>query len=162
MTRAKVFWVLAIVANALGWALPVIEDDQRVYRGVHAFRVALSPLWPYEQFHMPAGYVMWLSVASALTNVVFVVMAAYLWPQVARAEGSRFGVFVLGAAALLNLHWTVTMQGNAADLAIGYYVWSYRSRCCCSPVHPALAARRQQCGIPAMTRARGPACPGHD
>ncbi len=142
VTRAKVFWMLAIVANALGWALPVIEDDQRVYRGVHAFRVALSPLWPYEQFHMPGGYMMWLSVASALTNVVFVVMAAVLWPHVARATGSRLGVFVLGAAALLNLHWTMTLQGNAADLAIGYYVWVASFVLLLLAVHPALAARR--------------------
>jgi hypothetical protein len=141
MTRAKVFWVLAIVANALGWALPVIEDDQRVYRGVHAFRVALSPLWPYQQFHMPAGYMMWLSIASALTNVVFVAMAAYLWPRVARGTGSRLGVFVLGATALLNLHWTVTMQGNAADLGIGYYVWVISFVLLLVSVHP-LTARR--------------------
>ena len=141
MTRAKVFWILAIVANALGWALPVIEDDRRVYRGVHAFRVALSPLWPYEQFRMPAGYMMWLSVASALTNVVFVVMAVYLWPHVARATGSRLGVFVLGAAALLNLHWTVTMRGNAADLAIGYYVWVVSFVLLLVSVHPGLTTR---------------------
>jgi hypothetical protein len=143
MTRAKVFWILAIVANALGWTLPVIEEDQRVYRGVHAFRVALSPLWPYEQFHVPAGRTMWLSVASALTNVVFVVMAAYLWPHVARATGSRLGVFVLGAAALLNLHWTVTLQGTAADLGIGYYVWVASFVLLLLAVHPALAARRR-------------------
>ena len=142
MTRSKVLWILAIVANALGWALPVIEDDQRVYRGVHAFRVALSPLWPYEQFHMPAGYMMWLSIASALTNVLFVGMAAYLWPYVARATGSRIGVFVLGATALLNLHWTVTMQDNAADLAIGYYVWVGSFVLLLLAVHPAFAGRR--------------------
>ncbi len=143
MTKAKVFWILAIVANALGWVLPVIDDDQRVYRGVHAFRVALSPLWPYEQFRMPAGYMTWLSIASALTNVVFVVMAAYLWPHVARAAGSRLGVFVLGAAALLNLHWTVTMQDNAADLAIGYYLWVLSFVLLLVSVHPALVARRR-------------------
>jgi hypothetical protein len=143
MTKAKAFWIAAIVANALGWALPVIEDDQRVYRGVHAFRVALSPLWPYEQFHMPAGYVLWLSVASALTNVVFVAMAAYLWPRVARATSSRVGVFVLGAAALLNLHWTVTMQGNATDLAIGYYVWVLSFVLLLLSVHPGLIARKR-------------------
>lgn len=143
MTKAKVLWVLAIVANALGWALPVISDDQRVYRGVHAFRVALSPLWPYERFRMPAGYVMWLSVASALTNVVFVVMAAYLWPRVARGAGSRLGVFVLGAAALVNLHWTITMQDNAADLAIGYYVWVVSFVLLLVSVHPGLTPHRR-------------------
>ena len=139
--RAKGLWILALVANALGWVLPVIEDDQRVYRGVHAFRVGLSPLWPYEQFHIPAGYMMWLSVASALTNLVFIVMALCLWPRVARATASRAGVFVLGAAALLNLHWTVTMRGNAADLAIGYYVWVVSFVLLLLAVHPALAAR---------------------
>ena len=141
MTRAKVLFVLAILANALGWALPVIEDNQRVYRGVHAFRVALSPLWPYEQFHMPAGYMMWLSVASALTNVLFVVMAVYLWPQLARGARSRLGVFVLGAAALLNLHWTITLEGSAADLAIGYYIWVVSFVLLLLAVHPAISRR---------------------
>jgi len=143
VTKAKTFWVLAIVANALGWALPVIEDDQRVYRGVHAFRVALSPLWPYQQFHMPAGYLMWLSIASALTNVLFVGMAAYLWPYVARAAASRGAVFVLGATALLNLHWTITMKDSAADLAIGYYVWVVSFVLLLVSVHPGFIARRR-------------------
>ena len=141
--RAKGLWILALVANALGWVLPVIEDDQRIYRGVHAFRVGLSPLWPYEHFHMPTGYMMWLSVASALTNAVFVVMAVYLWPHVARATASRVGVFVLGACALLNLHWTVTMEGNAADLTFGYYVWVVSFVLLLLSVHPGFAARRR-------------------
>jgi hypothetical protein len=143
LTKAKALFTLALVANALGWALPVIEDDQRVYRGVHAFRVALSPLWPYEQFHMPAGYMMWLSVASGLSNVVFVAMAVYLWPNVARGAASRLGVFVLGAAALLNLHWTITMRGNAADLAVGYYVWVVSFVLLLLAVHPGLYPRRR-------------------
>ena len=143
MTRAKVFWVLAIVANALGWALPVMEDEQRVYRGVHAFRVALSPLWPYEQFHIPRGYMLWLSAASALTNAVFIAMAVYLLPRVARGDGSRLGVFVLGAAALLNLHWTVTLRGNATDLGVGYYVWVVSFVLLLLSVHPGLKARQR-------------------
>ena len=31
------------------------------YRGVHAFRVALSPVWPYEQFHIPSGRLVYLN-----------------------------------------------------------------------------------------------------
>jgi hypothetical protein len=133
--------VLAIVANALGWVLPVIDDDPRVYRGVHAFRVALSPLWPYEEFHLPAGYVMWLSVASALTNVLFVVLAAYLWPSVARSAGHRLAVFVLGAATLLNLHWPITLRASPLDLGVGYYVWVLSFVLLLVAVHPALVAR---------------------
>ena len=34
-----------------GWVLPVVDD----YRGWQAFRVALSPLWPFEQFRIEPG-----------------------------------------------------------------------------------------------------------
>jgi hypothetical protein len=45
------------------------------YRGLHALRIALSPAWPYEQFHIPVGgRLVYLSVASALTNLVFAVV----------------------------------------------------------------------------------------
>jgi hypothetical protein len=141
MTRLKVLWFCAVVANSLGWALPVIDDDNRVYRGVHAFRVALSPIWPYEQFRMPAGYLVWLSVASALTNLLFIAIAAYLWPRVARAAGSRLAVYLLGAAALLNLHWTITMEDSAEDLAFGYYLWVVSFVLLLLVAHPALSAR---------------------
>lgn len=137
MTRAKAFWIAAVVANVLGWALPVVDD----YRGIHAFRVGLSPIWPYEEFHIPDGYLVWLSVASALTNLVFVVFAVYLWPRIARAMGSRLAVFALGAAALLNLHWTITMEDSADDLAIGYYVWVLSFVLLLLAAHPALSPR---------------------
>jgi hypothetical protein len=143
VTRARVLYVLAIVSNVLGWVLPVIDDDTRVYRGVHAFRVALSPLWPYEEFHIPAGRLTWLSVASALTNVLFVVLAAVLWKAVARSEGHRLGVFVLGAATLLNLHWTVSLRGSPLELGAGYYVWVISFVLLLLAVHPALGARRR-------------------
>src|SRR5215831_4075646 len=102
MTRARVLLIAAIVAHVLGWILPVIDD----YRGVHAFRVALSPIWPYEQFHIPSGRLVYLSVASAATNVVFaiVAIAAVVGALDSRAR-ERLAVWILGAAALLNLHW---------------------------------------------------------
>ena len=140
--RARVLFVLALVAHVLGWVLPVIDDGDRVYRGVHAFRVALSPLVPYEQFHIPAGYRMWLSAGSALTNVVFVALAVYLWPSVTRSVGNRLGVFVLGAVTLLNLHWPITLRSTPADLESGYYVWVASFVLLLLAVHPALAARK--------------------
>jgi hypothetical protein len=139
MTRPLAFWICAVVANALGWALPVVDE----YRGMHAFRVALSPIWPYEEFRIPDGYLVWLSVASAITNVVFVAVAAYLWPRLARGSGSRLAVFVLGAAVLLNLHWTITMEDSARDLAVGYYVWVVSFVLLLLAGHPALAARKR-------------------
>jgi hypothetical protein len=133
-------WICAIVANILGWALPVMDD----YRGAHAFRVALSPIWPYEEFHIPGGYLVWLSVASALTNLLFAGFAVYLWPKIARGMArSRLAVFALGAAALLNLHWTFTMEDSAADLAVGYYVWVSSFVLLLLAAHPALSPRRR-------------------
>jgi hypothetical protein len=146
MTRAKLLFFLALVAHALGWVLPVIDDGERVYRGVHAFRVALSPLWPYEQFHIPTGYRLWLSIASALTNVAFVVLAAYLWPWVARSAGNRLAVFVLGGATLLNLHWPITLRASPIELGVGYYVWIVSFVLLLLAVHPVLAGRRRQGG----------------
>ena len=143
MTRPKLLFVVAMIANALGWVLPVIDDDERVYRGVHAFRVALSPLWPYGDFHIPAGRTMWLSVASALTNVVFLALAVYLWPKVARSAGDRIAVFVLGAAAMLNLHWPITLRASPLDLGSGYYFWVLSFVLLLLAVHPALAAGRR-------------------
>ena len=112
------------------------------YRGVHAFRVALSPIWPYEQFHIPSGRLVYLSVASALTNVVFAAVAfAALAGAVQTRSGQRVAVWIAGAATLLNLHWPITMGNSAGDLRSGYYVWIASFVLLLLAVHPALAAR---------------------
>jgi len=129
MTRARVLLIAAIVAHALGWVLPVLDD----YRGVHAFRVALSPVWPYEQFHVPAGRLVYLSVASAATNVVFAALViAEVLGAVRTRSRQRLAVWIVGAATLLNLHWPLTM---------GYYVWVASFVLLLLAVHPALSPR---------------------
>ena len=138
MTRTRVLLIAAIVAHALGWILPVIDD----YRGVHAFRVALSPIWPYEQFHIPAGRLVYLSVASAATNVVFAGFAiAVLAGAVSSRSRRRVAVWILGAAALLNLHWPISMGDSASGLRAGYFVWVASFVLLLLAVHPALAPR---------------------
>jgi hypothetical protein len=138
MSRARVVLLVSIVAHALGWALPVIDD----YRGVHAFRVALSPLWPYEQFHIPSGRLVYLSVASALTNLVFAAVAiTALAGAVETRSRQRLAVFAVGAATLLNLHWPISMGDGAGDLRAGYYVWIASFVLLLLAVHPALARR---------------------
>jgi hypothetical protein len=116
MTRTRVILLLAAVANALGWALPVIED----FRGFHAFRVALSPLWPYEDFRIDGVWLILLSVSSALTNALFVVAALLL---LAGRASARVLLWVAAAATLLNLHWVITMENDRDDLEIGYFIW---------------------------------------
>ena len=140
MTRTRVLLIAAIVTHALGWILPVIDD----YRGVQAFRVALSPLWPYEQFqfHIPPGRLVYLSVASAATNVVFafVAIAALVGAVHSRAR-ERVAVWVVGASALLNLHWPISMGDRAAGLRAGYFIWIASFVLLLLAVHPALAPR---------------------
>ena len=117
MNAPRATLAAAVVANVLGWFLPVA----RGYHGWHAFRIALSPLWPYEQFSIEPGLVLVLSVASALTNVLFAALAALL-----AVSGGRYARPVLWAAAaatLLDLHWPITMGAERAALESGYFVW---------------------------------------
>jgi len=138
MTRARVLLIAAVLANLLGWVLPVIDD----YRGVHAFRVALSPIWPYEQFHIPSGKLVVLSVASAATNVLFAAFAiAELVGAVSTRARQRLAVWILSAATLLNLHWPLSMGASGADLRVGYYVWVLSFVLLLLSMHPALAPR---------------------
>ena len=116
MNASRVALLAAIVANVLGWILPVVYDD----RGWQAFRVALSPLWPYEDFRIAPGLLLVLSVASALTNVLFVVLATLL----VRGEGRAKAVLWAAAGAtLLNLHWPISMGDERRLLDSGYFVW---------------------------------------
>lgn len=110
-------WLAAVVTNVLAWFMPVVDD----YRGWQAFRVALSPLWPFEQFHIPPGSLLVLSVASAITNLVFWVLAAVLVTQPARR--AKPVLWAAAAATLLNLHWPISMGAERDELRFGYFVW---------------------------------------
>ena len=116
MNASRVALLAAIVANVLGWVLPVIYDD----RGWRAFRVALSPLWPYENFEIEPDFLLVLSVASALTNVLFVVLAAVL---VLRESRARAVLWAAAGATLLNLHWPISMGEERRLLEGGYFIW---------------------------------------
>ena len=117
MNESRVALLAAVVANVAGWLMPVVDD----YLGWQAFRVALSPLWPFEQFRIEPGPLLVLSVASGLTNLLFVVLGATL-----AARPQRYGKVVLWAAAaatLLNLHWPISMGAERDELELGYFVW---------------------------------------
>jgi hypothetical protein len=117
MRSARTMVSAAIVAHVLGWVLPVVRD----YRGWQAFRVALTPLWPYEQFRIEPGWLLLLSVASALTNVLFVALAVLLLVDATR--WARAVLFAAAAATLLDLHWPLSMGAQRAELGSGYFIW---------------------------------------
>jgi hypothetical protein len=106
----------AIVANVLGWVLPAVYNEA----GWRAFRASLSPLWPYEGFDLDPGPLLVLSVASALTNVLFAVLAVAL---VLRQDRARVVLWAAAAATMLNLHWPFSMGDERRLLQAGYFVW---------------------------------------
>lgn len=116
MSASRLALFAAIVAHLFGWLQPAVYNEA----GWRAFRAALSPLWPYEGFRLDPGLLLVLSVASSLTNVLFVVLAVLLALREARA---RLVLWAAAAATLLNLHWPITMGDERRLLELGYFVW---------------------------------------
>jgi hypothetical protein len=118
--QVRVAALAAAIAHVLGWVLPVVND----YRGWQAFRVAFSPVWPFENFDIQPGLILVLSVLSALTNVLFVVVAVVLLLGPARTlQRARAVLWTVAAAALLDLHWPISMGDMGAELENGYFIW---------------------------------------
>ena len=120
MTRPRAVLLAAAVAHALGWLLPVVQQ----YPGWYAFRAAFSPVWPFEGYRIAPGPLLWLSVASALTNVLFPALAAALaLGHAGGRAGARAILWAAGGATLLNLHWPLTTRGTPVVLEAGYFAW---------------------------------------
>ena len=109
----------ATAAFAASWFLPVLPDVP----GWMAFRYAFAPLVPYAAAGDLAMEDSIPHVLSALTNVVFVVLAA-LWLTGQRMRPGTF-VRISLACFLLNLYWPVKAirEGGLRDILAGYYVW---------------------------------------
>ena len=60
-----------------------------------------------------------LSVASALTNLLFIVLAIVL---VVREGRARTVLWAAAGATLLNLHWPISMGDERRLLEAGYFV----------------------------------------
>ena len=78
-------------------------------------------MWPYENFGFDAWYSAALTVASALTNVVFVLVLAAVLLRLNVA--ARTLTWILLGALLLDLHWLVRAGAQFTELGVGYYVW---------------------------------------
>jgi len=126
---------------AVAWFMPVIVGEPTLLDGRipgwQAFRQSLNPIWPY--LHPNAGDLTWfdvLGVASGLTNFVFI--GALLMTGAARPAAPWWKVLL--GCGLLNTFW-LFMDGAAADLRIGYYLW-VSSYFLLSVAYRALAMRR--------------------
>ena len=102
MTRYKTGVAIAVIVYVLAWFLPVVSGG---HYGWEAFRVGLSPIWPYEAGQADNAFRAFLSVASAFTNVLFIVGTGLLWLWPARI--ARVAMWTLVVAALLDTQWFV-------------------------------------------------------
>lgn len=118
--QVRITVLAAAIAHVLGWVLPVVDD----YRGWQAFRVAFSPVWPFENFEIQPGAILVLSVLSSLTNVLFIGVAVVLLRGPASSlMRARAVLWTVAGAALLDLHWPISMGDMGAELENGYFIW---------------------------------------
>jgi hypothetical protein len=114
---ARVTLLAAVIANVLGWLLPAFSDE----RGWAAFVFALSPLWDYRHFQNEGLGLLAFIVLSALTNVLFVVLAAAL--ALGASRRAKAVLCAAAAATLLNLYWQILLEDDRGRLQSGYFVW---------------------------------------
>lgn len=114
---ARVTLLAAVIANVLGWLLPAFSDE----RGWAAFVFALSPLWDYRHFQNQGLGLLAFIVLSALTNVLFVVLAAAL--ALGASRRAKAVLYAAAAATLLNLYWQILLEDDRGRLQSGYFVW---------------------------------------
>ena len=118
----------AWLVHIISWFLPVVKlggQHSELYgpiRGWFAFRVALSPVWPYEDFHMDHWYNSVLSVASAVTTILFIVVSPWVVWRGSRGVRKAFA-WVSSAAFILNSHWYILFGSDRKQLSVGYFLW---------------------------------------
>lgn len=120
LTRTRLTLPLACAAVCFlaSWFLPVMQDVP----GWMAFRYAFAPLWPYGPGSTETEDAI-PQVASALTNVAFVLMFVLVLRGKVRRPSLLFRVAIL--CFLMNLYWFMELlrDGSLKDLLISYYVW---------------------------------------
>jgi hypothetical protein len=117
MNRSVLLLAIAAAAFVASWFLPVMPEST----GWQAFRIAFSPVWRYHGFAFSRWYETALAVASALTNVVFVV--AWLALALRRVAATRLLAACLALAGVFNLYWIIILREDAGDFGFGYYLW---------------------------------------
>ena len=125
LKRPSVALLFGIGIYALAWFVPVIDDgatlaDGRL-PGWEAFRVAISTLWPYEDFSYDGWFSAFIGTVTGLTNVWFLLAVIILL----RGPHSKRRIVGWGllVAALVNTYWLVMFFGETTELRLGYYLW---------------------------------------
>lgn len=124
MKRTTVVLWSGAVLYLLSWLLPVVDGGTTLARGGvpgwEAFRVALSPFWPYQGSGSERGVMDLVGALSALTNLWFIFAFAVL--AAGRERFRRAALTGLVVSTLTNAHWFV-LADDRAGFRIGYFAW---------------------------------------
>lgn len=124
MKRATLVIEIGAAMYVVAWFVKVIDDGSTLADGVlpgwEAFRVALSPIWPYKGVEIEGLVKQVLAVLSAFTNaiVLCILPALYRW----RGHPPRRAARVLAFGAAIDAHWMYPLS-NVLALRWGYYLW---------------------------------------
>lgn len=113
---------LGLAVYTAAWFMKVVDGGKTLADGMlpgwEALRVALSPIWPYDDIQSDGWLGDVLSVASGLTNLL--VLAFPLWLHLARHHRVAWAVGPFILAAAVDAQW---MYPDAEGLRWGYYMW---------------------------------------
>ncbi|MDH3455515.1 MAG: hypothetical protein OER90_01620 [Gemmatimonadota bacterium] len=120
----KVSVATAALLFVVAWLTPVHEYGTTLAQGGvpgwEAFRVALTPLWSFQDAMVETWYGSIHTVVSALTNFLFVAALAHmLWRP---GTYGRAVCWLLVAATVINATWFL-LDGDRGALRLGYYLW---------------------------------------
>lgn len=122
---AGILGLLAAVLYVAAWFLPVAIGGSTLESGVlpgwEALRLALSPLWPYEDFVSERSLRWSIAVASAVTNVLFVACVWALIQAWRDGRSARWIAYPLIIAAIINTAWIWLAP---VWPSWGYYCWN--------------------------------------
>lgn len=119
----KLVLPIAALVFVIAWLTPVVDGGTTLAEGGvpgwEAFRVSLSPVWPYEGLEVSTWYWGILTVASALTNFVFLAALAHVvWRPGTQRRAIAWSLTV---AFAVDCSWLFT--GDLEYLRLGYYLW---------------------------------------
>ena len=125
MSTAVILGLVAAIAYVVSWFLPVAVGGSTLESGVlpgwEALRLALSPLWPYEDFISERSLRWSIAVASAVTNVLFVACFWALVQAWQQRRSARWIAYPLIIAAFINTAWIWLAP---VWPSWGYYCWN--------------------------------------
>jgi hypothetical protein len=119
MKHARLALAIAALCYGLSWFLPVVADQESAVPGWEAFRLALSPIWPYHGAGGATGFWDLLGVFSALSNLGFVVALLGIWSDPTRVRPVVRAALVSAGAVNTLWLWYV----GVGELRLGYFLW---------------------------------------